>query len=64
MNCAAVLRTEPDCGTDLQNPDASRSQGDHYVVNGAKTWISNSIMGHVLAVLVKPTPTRNLDIAG
>ena len=52
-----IALTEPDCGTDLQ---AVRTRairdGDHYVVNGAKTWISNSIEGHILAVLVKTDP--------
>ena len=52
-----IALTEPDCGTDLQaiRTRADR-KGDHYVVNGAKTWISNSIMGHGLAVLVKTNP--------
>ena len=31
----------------------ARRDGDHYVVNGAKTWITNSVEGHLLAVLVK-----------
>jgi alkylation response protein AidB-like acyl-CoA dehydrogenase len=52
-----IALTEPDCGTDLQ---AVRTRavrdGDHYVVNGSKTWISNSIQGHILAVLVKTDP--------
>jgi len=49
--------TEPDCGTDLQaiRTHASR-EGDHYVVNGAKTWITNSVEGQILAVLVKTDP--------
>src|SRR3979490_2984692 len=34
--------TEPDCGTDLQAIRTfARKDGDHYVVNGTKTWISN-----------------------
>jgi len=46
--------TEPDCGTDLQAIRThARREGDHYVVNGAKTWITNSIEGQILAVLVK-----------
>ena len=50
--------TEPDCGTDLQAIRThARREGDHYVVNGAKTWITNSAEGNVLAVLVK-TDTR------
>jgi alkylation response protein AidB-like acyl-CoA dehydrogenase len=49
--------TEPDCGTDLQ---AIRTRavrdGDQYVINGTKTWISNGIHGHCVAVLVKTDP--------
>ena len=49
-----IALTEPDCGTDLQ---AIRTRavkdGDEYVVNGAKTWITNSAAGGILAVLVK-----------
>jgi alkylation response protein AidB-like acyl-CoA dehydrogenase len=46
--------TEPDAGTDLQAiRTTARRDGDDYVVNGAKTWISNAIQGHVCALLVK-----------
>jgi len=49
-----IALTEPDCGTDLQAiRTRARREGDHYVVNGAKTWITNSVEGHLLAVLVK-----------
>src|SRR5688500_4987628 len=49
-----IALTEPDCGTDLQAiRTRARLEGDHYVVNGAKTWITNSVEGHLLAVLVK-----------
>lgn len=52
-----IALTEPDCGTDLQAVRTrARRDGEHYVVNGAKTWISNSVQGHVLAVLVKTDP--------
>jgi alkylation response protein AidB-like acyl-CoA dehydrogenase len=50
--------TEPDAGTDLQAiRTTARRVGDHYVVNGGKMWITNSIEGHVLALLVKTDPT-------
>jgi alkylation response protein AidB-like acyl-CoA dehydrogenase len=46
--------TEPDCGTDLQAIRThARREGDCYVVNGTKTWISNGIQGHCVALLVK-----------
>ena len=53
-----IALTEPDCGTDLQAIRThARRDGDFYVVNGAKTWITNSAEGQILAVLVK-TDTR------
>ena len=49
--------TEPDCGTDLQAiRTLARRDGDHYVVNGTKTWISNGIHGSCFALLVKTDP--------
>ena len=56
----AVGFTEPDAGTDLQAiRTTARREGDHYVVNGAKTWITNSLHGGVLALLVKTDPSAN-----
>lgn len=53
-----IALTEPDCGTDLQGVRTRAvREGDEYVVNGAKTWISNSVEGGILAVLVKTDPT-------
>ncbi len=52
-----IALTEPDCGTDLQAIRThARREGDHYVVNGAKTWITNGAEGQILAVLVKTDP--------
>ena len=50
--------TEPDCGTDLQaiRTTAKREGNNAYVINGAKTWITNSIHGTCLALLVKTDP--------
>jgi alkylation response protein AidB-like acyl-CoA dehydrogenase len=49
--------TEADGGTDLQ---AIRTRavrdGDHYLINGAKTWITNAIEGSCFALLVKTDP--------
>ncbi|HET9577321.1 MAG TPA: acyl-CoA dehydrogenase family protein [Usitatibacter sp.] len=49
--------TEPDAGTDLQAiRTVARRDGDHYVINGAKTWITNSGQGNCIALLVKTDP--------
>ncbi|RMH48935.1 MAG: acyl-CoA dehydrogenase [Alphaproteobacteria bacterium] len=49
--------TEPDAGTDLQAiRTRARREGDAYVVNGTKTWISNGIHGQCFALLVKTDP--------
>ncbi|MEM6743299.1 MAG: acyl-CoA dehydrogenase family protein [Pseudomonadota bacterium] len=49
--------TEPDCGTDLQAiRTRARKEGNGYIVNGSKTWISNGIHGHCVALLVKTDP--------
>ena len=46
--------TEPGAGTDLQGiKTIAKRDGDHYVVNGAKTWITNARHANVLPVLVK-----------
>lgn len=49
--------TEPNAGTDLQaiRTTAVRD-GDDYVINGTKTWISNGIYGNCFALLVKTDP--------
>jgi alkylation response protein AidB-like acyl-CoA dehydrogenase len=50
--------TEPDCGTDLQAIRVTaRRDGDAYVVNGTKTWISNGVHGSCFALLVKTDAT-------
>jgi len=49
--------TEPDAGSDLQSiRTVARREGDSYVINGTKTWISNGINGNFLAVLTKTDP--------
>ena len=57
--------TEPNCGTDLQaiRMRAVRD-GDDYVINGTKTWISNGIEGTCFALLVKTDPDAQPRHAG
>jgi alkylation response protein AidB-like acyl-CoA dehydrogenase len=49
--------TEPDAGTDLQGIRmTAKRDGDHYVINGTKTWITNGAEGSCFAMLVKTNP--------
>lgn len=50
----ALALTEPNAGTDLQAiRTVATRDGDDYVINGTKTWITNGIHGHAVALLVK-----------
>ncbi|MGQ0700251.1 MAG: acyl-CoA dehydrogenase family protein [Panacagrimonas sp.] len=52
-----IALTEPDCGTDLQAIRArAQREGDQYLVNGTKTWITNGLRGNCFALLVKTDP--------
>jgi alkylation response protein AidB-like acyl-CoA dehydrogenase len=52
--------TEPDAGTDLQGiRTTARLDGDHYIVNGAKMWITNARYASPLPVLVKTDPSAS-----
>lgn len=49
--------TEPNAGSDLQAiRTTAKLEGDHYVVNGSKTWITNSLHGNGTLLLVKTDP--------
>lgn len=52
--------TEADAGTDLQGiRTTARLDGDHYVVNGSKMWITNARYASPLPVLVKTDPAAS-----
>ena len=54
---ASIGLTEPNAGSDLQAiRTTAKLDGDHYVVNGNKTWITNSMHGHLTLLLVKTDP--------
>jgi len=63
--CSGEIRgalglTEPNAGTDLQAiKTVAKKDGDHYVINGSKTWISNGIMGGAVALMVKTDPNSD-----
>jgi alkylation response protein AidB-like acyl-CoA dehydrogenase len=54
---SGLALTEPDAGSDLQGIRTTAVRdGDHYVVNGTKTWITNARHADPLPVLVKTDP--------
>jgi alkylation response protein AidB-like acyl-CoA dehydrogenase len=54
---AAMALTEPGGGSDLQAMrTVARREGTDYVVNGAKTWITNSRRSGLIALLCKTDP--------
>ncbi|MBL8663693.1 MAG: acyl-CoA dehydrogenase family protein [Candidatus Odyssella sp.] len=60
---ASVAMTEPDSGSDLQavRTSAVRSSdgnGDHYVVNGSKIFITNGIVGDLCLLVAKTDPAK------
>jgi alkylation response protein AidB-like acyl-CoA dehydrogenase len=54
---ATMALTEPGGGSDLQAMrTVAKRDGDHYVVNGSKTWISNARRSQLIALLCKTDP--------
>jgi alkylation response protein AidB-like acyl-CoA dehydrogenase len=55
---ATMALTEPGGGSDLQAMRTSaRRDGDAYVINGSKTWISNARRSDLIALLCKTDPS-------
>jgi acyl-CoA dehydrogenase len=53
----AVAVTEPDAGSDVKGIRTSaKRQGDHYVLNGAKMFITNGVLADVYFVAAKTDP--------
>ncbi|MGW1062260.1 acyl-CoA dehydrogenase family protein [Micromonospora rubida] len=62
---AAMALTEPGGGSDLQAlRTVARLDGDEYVVNGSKTWITNARRSGLVALLCKTDPTATPPHAG
>ena len=54
---SAIAMTEPGAGSDLQGIRTSAvDKGDHYVLNGSKTFISNGIMSDLVIVVARTNP--------
>ena len=57
---ATMALTEPGGGSDLQAMrTTARADGDEYVINGSKTWISNARRSDLIALLCKTDPDAN-----
>lgn len=55
-----IALTEPGAGTDLQGiATTARLDGDHYVLNGTKMWITNARHADPMPVLVKTDPSAS-----
>ena len=55
----AIAMTEPGIGSDLASMTTSAVlDGDHYVVNGSKTFITNGINADLVITAVKTDPTQ------
>lgn len=55
-----IAMTEPDAGSDLAGMrSTAKDCGDHFVLNGSKTYISNGINGNLFIVAAKTDPENN-----
>ena len=62
---ATMALTEPGGGSDLQAMRTSAiREGDEYVINGSKTWISNARKSDLVALLCKTDPKAQPAHAG
>lgn len=53
----AIAMTEPDAGSDLQAiKTIARREGDHYVIRGSKTFITNGSQASLLCLAVRTDP--------
>ncbi|MFK7907481.1 MAG: acyl-CoA dehydrogenase family protein [Chitinophagales bacterium] len=56
---SAIAMTEPGTGSDLGGVRTTAiKKGDHYVLNGAKTFITNGILSDLIIVVAKTDPTQ------
>jgi len=54
---SAIAMTEPGAGSDLQGTRTHAvDKGDHYILNGSKTFISNGILADLVIVVAKTDP--------
>ncbi len=54
---AAIAMTEPGAGSDLQGVrTTAKKDGNHYVINGSKTYITNGQNADIIVVVAKTNP--------
>jgi acyl-CoA dehydrogenase len=54
---AAIAMTEPAAGSDLQGvKTTARQDGNHYVINGSKTFITNGQLANLIVLVTKTDP--------
>ena len=62
---ATMALTEPGGGSDLQNiSTVARPDGEHWVISGSKTWITNARRSGLIALLCKTDPHASPRHAG
>lgn len=55
----AIAMTEPGAGSDLQGVKTSaKKDGNHYVINGSKTFITNGQLANLVIVVAKTDPAQ------
>ena len=55
-----IAMTEPDAGSDLSGiKTRAEDRGDHWLLNGSKTYISNGQIGDLFIVVARTDPTRS-----
>jgi acyl-CoA dehydrogenase len=55
----AIAMTEPGAGSDLQNVKTrAEKDGNHYLINGSKTFITNGQNANLVIVVAKTDPTK------
>ena len=55
IGCIGI--TEPDAGSDVKNiKTRAEDKGDHYVINGSKTYITNGVYGDFVITVCKTNP--------
>lgn len=62
---SAIAMTEPGAGSDLAGiQTTARREGDYYILNGEKTFITNGIHADIVVVVCKTDPKANPSYRG